>query len=357
MGEKRVGGAPTGAPTDVFFVDTAATAAVPDATAVLDATGVPDATGVLDAAAPASGDTIPVPGDTSLYTVDGKAYRGVSSRTLKKRLARLASSQLVLALGLFLSVSAALTAFRGYLLPVTVFLAAERAVFALGLWRVYFTAGKKGGAFLAAMSFWTPFAAVAGLLFFAVFLACAMFGKLLLFRGAAAEELVRLVYRARLWAVLPALLCVAAAYWVYLFARRQRLLLCNMRDGLRYGFPFENGYRQFSRNCVLVAALMSAFQVLRAFFHSFGVIGVPRQAAAMLDRLLLSQRNYTVNALGVAVQALVFVLAAALARRFGKTVRKYKAQKKSYDEERRSAEEGAAEVLALEKEQAAGRPQ
>lgn len=346
MGEKRVVGASTGAPTDVFFAGGAASAGASSAPEAPDKPGEP---------VPASGNTIPVPGDTSLYTVDGKAYRGVGYRTLKKRLARLASSQLVLILGLFLSVSAALTAFRGYLLPVTVFLAAERAVFALGLWRVYFTAGKKGGAFLAAMSFWTPFAAVAGLLFFAVFLACSMFGKLLLFRGEAAEELVRLVYRAKLWAVLPALLCVAAAYWVYLFARRQRLLLCNMRDGLRYGFPFENGYRQFSRNCVFVAVLMSAFQVLRAFFHSFGGIGAPAQASAMLDRLLLSQRNYTVNALGVAVQAAVFILAAALARRYGKTVRKYKAQRQSYDEERRSAEKGAAEVLALEKEKVLGK--
>lgn len=328
MSEDRTKGAPEGAPTDVFTTD------------------------IFDTTA----DITLHKADTGLYTVDGTSIRRVSERTLKKRLARLASSRLVFVLALLLSLSAALTAFRGYLLPVTLFLTAERAAIAVGLWVLYFTAGKKGGSFLAGVSLYFPIAAVAGLLFAAVFIICALFGKLLLFQTASAVSLVRSIYKAGLWAVIPILLCFMAAYCVYLFKRCQRQLLCNVRDGLRYGFAFENGSKAFSRNCILVAVLMIAIQIARAFIKSFSQFGfVPEHTVPMFDRMFLSQINYIVSLIGVAVHAAVLFAAAALARRYYEVVKRYKEQKKAGDSARQSAIQGASEVVAMEKEKAAER--
>ena len=309
------------------------------------------ATGVFDVNKKVSAHT-----DTNLYTVEGKANRTVSERTLKKRLAKLASSRLCMLLALFVSFSAILTPFRGYFWPVTLVLTVERVLLAVGLWMLYGTAGKKGGKLLAAIPLGMTVTSVLGLLVFAAFIACAMFGELMLFRTAGAVKLVRMIYAAELWALVPVLACIAAAYCVYLFYRHERLLLCNLRDGLRYGFAFENGYDHFSKNCIIVAALSLAAQFVRLFFTSFSQIGfLPEHAARMFDALFLKQFNYVFSLAGIMVHAAVLVVAAVLAMRYGTVVKKYKAQKRSDENAKRSAEESAAEVVAIEKEKAQNR--
>ncbi len=326
MNERKPTSAPQSAPTDVFKAD--AQAKVQELK----------------------------PTDTGLYTVDGVAHRALSERTLKKRLAKLASSRSVLLLALLVSLSAILTAFRGYLVPITVFLTAERVLFAVGLWMVYITAGKKGGKLLAALPLYSGVAAIIGLLFLAAFISCAMFGKLLLFQTEGSVQLVRVIYSAKLWAIVPALLCIMAAYCFYLFKRHERQLLCNVRDGLKYGFPFEQGYSAYARSCVAVAVLFAAFQITRAFFGGFSQLGfIPDHAVKMLDSLLLPQLNYGVSLVGVLVQAASLVLAATLAYRYGNTVKKYKAQKAALDGAKQAAKESANAVIEMENEKAAAR--
>lgn len=294
--------------------------------------------------------------DPNLYTVEGKAHQGVSGRTLKKRLARLASSRAVLILAALLSLSAVLTAFRGYLLPVTVFLTASRAVCAAGLWTLYFTAGKKGGRLLAAYSLWSSIAAVVGFLLIAAFIVCAMFGKLLLIRTDSTVSLARDVLSAKTFAVVPALICVMAAYCTYLFKRYERQLFCNVRDGLRYGFPFEQGCTKYAAGCVYMSVLLAAVLAARAFVTSFSRFSfLPSYAVGALDRLLIPHGRYALLLAGLLVQIAVYALSAGVALRYGGAVKKFKAQKAASDSAKRSAEESASAVLEAEKEKAVSR--
>ncbi len=294
--------------------------------------------------------------DSKLYTVDGKAHRSVSERTLRKRLARLASSPMVLILAILVSLSVISTAFSGYMWPVTLFLVIERLALAIGLWMLYTTAGKKGGAVLAVIPMCTGIVGIVGILFVAVFTGSAMFGKLLLVQTSSAVALVRAVYQANLWAVVPILVCITVAYCAYLFYSRERQLLCNLRDGLRYGFPFENGYKQFSVGCVSIAAGLLIYRLAAAIIGSFANIGfVSSRAVAMLDAMLLPQGNAFVGIVCALLEAAVLIISAVLAFRYGATVKKFKAQKKVMDGVNKSARESAEAVISIEKEKAAAR--
>lgn len=270
----------------------------------------------------------PTAAEKTPATVDGKAAQAPGERTLKKRLARLCAARPVLILAVLLSVSALLTAFRGYLLPVTVFLTVLRVGYAVGLWLLHLSAGKKGAKLLSALSLYGTIAGVVGLLFLAVYIACAMFGQALLLQTESTLSLARTIYAAGLWAVIPALMCIMAAYCLYLFKRHERQLLCNLRDGLRYGFPFEQGSAAFTRNSTLSAVVLLVLQIVRAFFTSFSLLGISSaNTVKMLDKLLLPQMNYAVSLIGVLVHVAALIVAAALARGYGETVKKYKAQR------------------------------
>lgn len=308
------------------------------------ATGVPDVNKKVATA------------DSSLYTVEGKANRNVSERTLRKRLARLASSRLVMLLALFVSFSAILTMFRGYFLPITVVLTVERVLLSVGLWMLFATAGKKGGKLLAAIPLAMMIIASIGLAALAGFATLAMFGKVVPIATKEVIQLARLMYASQLWTLVPILACVMAGYCLNLFYRHQRLLLCNLRDGLKYGFAFENGYKPFASGCVIVAAVALGSQFLRLFFTSFSAFGfLSDKAVAMLDAFFLKQMNYGLSLAGMMVQAAVLIVAAVLALRYGAVVKKFKAQRHTAETAKRSAEESKAEVVAIETEKAARR--
>jgi len=293
---------------------------------------------------------------TGVFTVDGGTHRGVSEKTLKRRLARLAASRSVLVLAIMLSVTTVFTALRGYYWPVTLLLTAGRALEAVAVWMLYLTAGKKGGSLLAALPLYVPITYATCLVFFGVFLFSGMFGKLILFNTSGGVNMVRLTRDAQLWTIIPVLLCFITAYCVYLFNRHERQLCCNIRDGLKYAFPFENGYKAFTRCCITVAVLLPVLQILRGFVGTFAEVSyVADRAAPLFDKLFLSEINYYLNLVGICVQSATLVVAAAVANRYAAVVKKYKAQR----EMRRMAEEaarvGAEEVLLIEAEKAANR--
>lgn len=294
--------------------------------------------------------------DSNLYTVEGRTQRTVNERTLKKRLSKLASSRAVLLLAIFTSLSALLTAFRGYLLPVTLFLAALRTCYAIGLWIVYSSKGKKGAGFLAAFSLASTAAAVIGLLLLAAFIGCGMFGKLFLVRTNGTVLLAKAISEAKTFAVIPALICIMVAYCIYLFKRYERQTLCNVRDGLRFGFPFGQGSLIYARNCFIVSGVLLAVTVVRSFFISFSGVGfIPEYAVEALDWLLIPHCNFAAFVAGAAVQIAVYVLSAVLAFRYNGMIKRYKAQKAAADEARKSAEDGTNAMLEAEREKAAGR--
>lgn len=300
---------------------------------------IPAPTGVFDVNTPKKPN--PSSNTTGVFPVDGAAPKSVSEKTLRKRLARLAASRPVLVLAILLSVSALLTAFRGYFWPVTAVLTVSRALSAAAVWTVYLTAGKKGGRFLAALPLYaTVFSAVV-LLFLAVFIFCAMFGKMVLVSGSGAVALVRLAYSAKLWSVVPALVYIVIAYCLYLFARHQRLLCCNIRDGLIYGFPFENGYKGFLRSCIIVAIVLPVLQIMRGFTGSFAEYELLSSgAAALFDKLFLSQLNYWLNLFGVFVHSAALLAAGSIAVKYAAVVKKYKAQKEARREAKRAERMG-----------------
>lgn len=270
----------------------------------------------------------PATDEKKAVTVDGKAAQAPGERTLKKRLARLCAARPVLILAVLVSVSAVLTALRGYLLPVTVFLVVLRAGYAAGLWLLHLSAGKRGAKLLSALSLYGTLAGVVGLLALAVYIACAMFGQALFLQTEGTLRLAHTIYAAGLWAVIPVLMCIMAAYCLYLFKRHEWRLLCNLRDGLRYGFPFEQGSTAFTRNCTLCAAVLLVLQIVRAFFTSFSLLGISSaNTVKMLDKLLLPQLNYAVSLIGVLVHIAALIMAAGLAHSYGETVKKYKSQR------------------------------
>lgn len=270
---------------------------------------------------------------TAVFPTEHGAHKPVSEKTLRKRLARLCASRSVLALAVLLSLSALLTVFRGYYLPITLLLTVGRVLSAAAVWTLCLTAGKKGGRLLAALPLYVTIARAVALLFGAVFIFCGMFGKMVLLGGSGAVNLVRTVYGAGMWAVIPALACIVAAYCFYLFARHERLLCCNIRDGLTYGFAFEGGATGFLRSSIAAAVAFPVLQVIRGVVGTFGKYELFSDGAAkLLDKLFISQSNYWVNFLGILVHSAALILAGTLAVKYSATVKKYKAQKEARKE-------------------------
>lgn len=297
--------------------------------------GVPTPTGVFEVDNYKSGVVAPV-----ITPVENGGSRAVSEKTLKKRLARLSASPLMLAMAVLLGISAVLTLFRGYFWPFTAAFALHRILAAVSAFLLYFTAGKRGGKLLAAAPLYASIASVTGLVFLSVFIFCGMFGKMLLVSGEKAEEWVRLIHGAGLWALIPSLVCLVIAYCLYLFKRHERLFTLNVRDGLRYGFAFEKGYGSFSRSAVILAAVLFVLQVVRGFIGSFADLGwFPDNATALYDRLFLAQNSYVVNLLGVIIHCAALGCAIVLALRYATAVKKYKLQRELRREAKRAEEQ------------------
>ncbi len=295
---------------------------------------IPTPTGVFEVDNYKSG-VIPTP----VTPVENEGGRAVSEKTLKKRLARIAASRLMLVMAVLLSVSAVLTLLRGYFWPFTTVLFLHRLLAAVSAWVLYSTAGKRGGRLLAAAPLYATIASVTGLVFLAVYIFCGMFGKMVLVSGENAEEWVRLIYGAGLWAILPSLACLVMAYCLYLFKRHERFLALNVRDGLRYGFAFEKGYGSFSRSAIILAAVMFTFQIFRGFVDSFGAFGwFPESAVALYDRLFLSQKFYAVNLIGVIIHCGALACAVLLSFKYSSVVKKYKIQREIYRQSKEAEE-------------------
>lgn len=265
---------------------------------------------------------------TGVFPAEGASHKNISEKTLKKRLARLAASPLVLSLAVLMSVSAVMTALRGYFWPVTATLTAGRALAATALWLIYATAGKKGGRLLAALSLYMAVIGVTVFSLMGVFTFCAMFGKLFLFGGENAVQLVRTAHSAGLWSVVPALVFFVIAYCLYLFKRHERLITCNVRDALLYGFPFEKGNVGFMSSCVVTAFVFTALQIASGAVGSFSCFeSLGKEGAALFDKLFMSNISYWLNFLGVLVHSAALLVAGVAGNRYSAIVKKYKLQK------------------------------
>ncbi len=268
-----------------------------------------------------------VPSDTGVFPTVGTTPKNISEKTLKKRLARLAASRPVLLLAVLLTVSAVLTALRGYFWPVTVTLTAGRALAALAVWLIYGSAGKKGSSLLAALPLYMTIVSCGVYVLLGVFVFCAMFGKMFLLSGDTAVDLVRSAHSAGLWAVPSALAFFMAAYCLYLFKRHERLLCCNIRDGIKYGFPFEKGSGAFMRCCVIAAVVLPVLHIGRGVIGSFTGFEVLGKAAAFYDKLFIDQLNYWLSFVGILVHSAALIMAGAVGNRYSAVVKRYKAQR------------------------------
>ena len=292
---------------------------------------------------------------TGVFPIDRDAPKNISEQTLKKRLARFAASRLVFGLAFLLSASAVLTAVRGYFWPVTLTLTLGRALAATAVWVVYASAGKKGSRLLAALPLYMTMASALMFVLLGVFVFCAMFGKMFLFSGDVAVDLVRSAHSAGLWAVLPALVYIMVAYCMYLFKRHERQLCCNIRDGLIYGFPFENGYTGFMRSCIVTACVLPAIHIARGVIGSFSNFGaLSNGAAAFYDKLFMSEYNYWLALVGVLVHSAALVVAAVVGGRYASIVKKYKEQKEASANDK--AQRKTTDALTLTKEDKTANP-
>jgi len=282
-------------------------------------------------------------GETGIFPAEGAVHKNISEKTLKKRLARLAASRLVLSLAVLMSVSAILTAIRGYFWPVTVTLTLGRTLSAVALWLIYATAGKKGSRLLAALPLYMTVFAVTVFSLMGVFVFCAMFGKLFLFGGDKAVELVRAAHSAGLWSVIPALIFFVIAYCIYLFKRHERLLACNVRDALLYGFPFEKGSAGFMRSCIVAACALTVLQIGRGAvgsFSQFETLG--KEGAAFFDKLFMAEYSYWLNFLGVLVHSAALLAAGVAGNRYSAIVKKYKVKKGIKQDDKTKTKSGDA---------------
>ncbi len=268
--------------------------------------------------------------------------RKIGARTLKRRVSALCTSRLMLLLCIFMSVSAVLTAFRGYYMPFTLYLTVQRAANAAVLWTVYITAGKKGTRELA----WYPVAeaivSAVVLLFLAAFTVAAMFKTALIFSGS--KKLILSIYKSGMWALVLALSFVMAAYCIFLFKRRERLVLCNLRDALRYGFAFNSGCKAFAVCCIIVACVMPLSLVVLALMGGFGSLPyISEEAAALFGRIYNTGSYFVLTLLGILVHSVALTITAVVSMRYEGVVKRYKeqreAQKKAEDEARQSREE------------------
>lgn len=306
---------------------------------------VPATTGVF----PASPNTAGLKQVNDGFAV-GNVQRSVTEKTFKKRMAKFAASKGVLVLAILFSLSAILSCFRGYMLPLTLFLVAERVAVAATLWTVFFTAGKRGLGFFSLLPVLETVAAVVLMCFMAAFVGCALYGKQLLLGGK--EDLVRLIYNAGTVAVIPGLLCIMTAYCIFLFKRHQRLIACNLRDGARYGFSFDKGAYVFARNCVIVAVAMPAAYIAFGLLPSFKSLGFSEGGAALLSHLFHKGSGYWLNLIGIGVHSTALCVAGSMTVRYAYMVKKFRQQKEAAIKEEKAALEGINELKQIEEEKA-----
>lgn len=280
--------------------------------------------------------------------------KNMGEKTFKKRMARFANSKAVLLLAVLMTVSALLTVFRPYLLSVKILLVAERAVMALLLWVVYATGGKRGMGAFAWLSVIEIVAFALLMIFFAAFIGCGMFSMQLLFTSH--DETVRLIKGAGMWAVLPALLALCVAYSVFLFKRHERLICCNLRDALRYGFAFDKGAYVFMRNCIIVAVAMPLLYIIRGSFGDMsGIKALSDGARGFYGYVLPVGKYYWLNLGGVLVHSAVFVLSGIVAVRYSSMAKRFKRQKEARLAEEEALRAGVEELKELEAEKQAER--
>lgn len=284
----------------------------------------------------------------------GNVRRNVTEKTLKKRMARFVTSKQFFALACLTSLSALLTCFRGYLLPFTLFLVLERVAMAATLWTMFFTAGKKGKEVLPWLSVAETALATIILGFIVAFVGAGMFSKQLLFSGQ--EKWVELIYRAGMWAVIPALLCIATAYCIFLFKQYERLLCCNVRDALRYGFPYEKGSYKFFVNCIIVAVAMPALYILRGVLGDFSAFDFLSDGALKLFNAALPKGNlYWLNLVGILVHSATMALAGTMAVKYSGIIKRYKQQRDALRRQEAADRAGVEELRRMEEEKTAQR--
>ncbi len=254
-----------------------------------------------------------------------KNAKKVGAKTLKRRVGALCSSRLMLLFCIFMSVSAVLTTMRGYFLPFTLYLSLQRFAMVGCAWTVYFTAGKR----LTTVFSWLPIAEtiVAGVLFpfLAVYTGAAMFRNAVIF---TAKDYIYDVYKAGMWAIPVALGFFVIAYCIYLFKRRERLVLCNMRDALRYGFSFSGGSKRFVVYGMIVAVAMPLSLVVVEIMGGFSSLPyVSADAAVLIERVYGTGWIFVLNLIGVLVHSAAIVLGTMIVGRFDVIVKRYKEQR------------------------------
>ncbi len=272
----------------------------------------------------------------------------IMERSFKRRVSRFAQSGAVLLLAVLMTASAVLSCFRPYIFPINCFLVAERGLMALLLWTVYATGGKHGMGLFAWLGVIETVVASVMMVFFAAFIGCGMFAMQLLFTSQA--DMVRLVKGAGMWAVIPALAALAIAYCIFLFKRYERLICCNIRDSLRYGFAFDRGSYMFARNCAIVAVAMPVLYIIRGSLGDFSGIEVLSEGARKLYNAVLPLgKHYWLNLVGVLVHSATLLLSGAILVKFSAMVKKYKEQaeaSRAYEEATRAGIKEAAELEA-----------
>lgn len=280
----------------------------------------------------------------------GFAVGGVNKiieKSFKRRVARFAQSNGVLLLAVLMTVSALLSFFRPYVMPVNCFLAAERSVMAVLLWVIYGTGGKHGMGLFAWLGVIETVVASVMFTFFAAFIGCGMFSMQLLLKNQA--DLVRVIKGAGMWAVVPALLCLAIAYCIFLFKRHERHVCCNLRDALRYGFAFDRGSYVFARNCAIVAVAMPVLFIVRGSFGDFGGIDALSDGARKLFNTVLPLgKHYWLSLVGVFVHSAALLLSGALLVRYSAMVKKHKEHKEASRAYEAAAQESIKELTELE---------
>ncbi len=273
----------------------------------------------------------------------------IMERSFKRRTSRFAQSGAVLLLAVFMTASAVLSCFRPYIFPINCFLVAERGLMALLLWVIYATGGKYGMGFFSWLGVAETAVASVMMAFFAAFIGCGMFSMQFLLTSQ--EDTVRIIKSAGMWAVIPALLALAIAYCIFLFKRYERLVCCNIRDSLRYGFAFDRGSYMFARNCAIVAVAMPVLYIIRGSLGDFsGIEALSDGARRFYNTVLPLGKHYWLSLVGVLVHSATLLLSGAILIKYSAMVKKYKEQaeaSRAYEEATRA---GIKEVAELEAE-------
>lgn len=273
----------------------------------------------------------------------------MGEKTFKKRMARFANSKAVLLLAVLMTVSAVLSVFRPYLFSIKIFLISERTLMALLLWLLYATGGKYGMGLFSWLCVLETLVSTLAMAFCTAFIGCSMFAMQLLFTDK--DDIVRLINGAEMWAVIPALLCLCVAYCIFLFKRHERLICCNLRDSLRFGFAFDKGSYVYMRNCMIVAIAMPVLYIIRGSLGDFsGIKAIPEGARNFYNYAFPMGDSYWLNLAGVLVHSAVLVVAGLICVRYAAMAKKFNQQREARLAEEEAVRAGIEELKAMEAE-------